>query len=403
MVVISEYFLSLNQWILRQKPFIMKFVGLRLTKNKKVHFWEDILFMTENLDNQEQGMKHDISNKKLCIDDRVSENIQFLGVIMTCFMVFYHCGDYGNPESIGLNKFLNDVFSSMGTYVMCHFFTITGFLLFYNLSFKNIYSKIRRRVSSLLIPYIAWQTIIAIMISCLSRTLMNPKEFLVKTFGCVQWPLDGALWYCYAVFIIALFSPVLLWLFKNKKTAFVITIILVIGIEARTFITASLFVNIVNYGYLPNILFYLPCYLVGAYIGKFCKELEIVDVTKSVFIIAFAAFVLQSVFTGFFANTVIKLLPIVSIFVISKVPQLGKMKILYHLTFLMYAIHQPVIGEFKWRIDAIIGKCSIPVSVQNLLARIIILAIDVLISYSIFALLHKHFPRGIKVLTGGRG
>ena len=39
MVVISEYFLSLNQWILRQKPFIMKFVGLRLTKNKKVHIF----------------------------------------------------------------------------------------------------------------------------------------------------------------------------------------------------------------------------------------------------------------------------------------------------------------------------------------------------------------------------
>ena len=232
---------------------------------------------------------------------------------------------------------------------------------------------------------------------------MNLRVFLLKSFGLVQWPLDGALWYVYAVFIMALFSPVLLLIFKNEKIAFMITLILIVVIAARVFVGTSSFVKILNYGYIPNVLSYLPCYLFGAYLGKYCTRLKVLDVLTRVYIIIISAFVLQSAFQGFFANTVIKIMPIIAIFALTKVPRTNMLKVLYQLTFLMYAIHQPLIGDIKLRIVAIVGKYSMPISLQNLLLRLIILTVDVIISFIIFYLLHNRFPRILKVFTGGRG
>lgn len=101
------------------------------------------------------------------IMEQVSKKIKVLGFLMTCFMVFYHCGKFDDSLAINsvdlfFNAILNRLFSGMGTVVMAWFFTISGFLLLKDLSYQNYLYKIKRRVFSLLIPYIVWQIIIAI-------------------------------------------------------------------------------------------------------------------------------------------------------------------------------------------------------------------------------------------------
>lgn len=84
---------------------------------------------------------------------------------MTCVMVAYHCGSPDNPINtfdFKWNNFISSVFNSLATLAMSYFFTVTGFLLFYSLSLKNYVLKIKKRIFSLLTPYLVWQVLIVI-------------------------------------------------------------------------------------------------------------------------------------------------------------------------------------------------------------------------------------------------
>lgn len=167
------------------------------------------------------------------MEKRISDNIKIFGFIMTCFMVFYHIGDLemdkaSNIVDLTINSELNYIFKAMGGVVMSHFFAVTGFLLFYGLSYVNYKKKIQRRFFSLLIPYVMWQAIIAIKYMIQWHSLITLKQFLIKTFGFVAFPIDGAMWYVYAIFVLALFSPIMFFLFHDKKIGWITVIFLMV-------------------------------------------------------------------------------------------------------------------------------------------------------------------------------
>ncbi|WP_206046733.1 acyltransferase family protein [Inconstantimicrobium porci] len=266
---------------------------------------------------------------------------------------------------------------------------------------KNYSSKIKRRVFSLLIPYVMWQIIIAIKYVLQNEYTFSIKNFIYRTFYLVTWPIDGPMWYVYAIFLLALISPVFLLMFKNKKVGWCMVLIIIVFLRAQGKFNIPVFTRIANHGYVGNIIWYFPSYLVGAFYGRFYDELNEEKSLVYVLSLLFLACLLQGVLPGIFYDITIRMMPIMSLFLLPVIPSL-KDKWVYRLTFLMYAMHQPLIADVKPHINNLYKVVLMPDSVRNILTRVIILAIDIALAAAIYIVLKKFAPKGLNALTGSR-
>ena len=75
----------------------------------------------------------------------------------------------------------------------------------------------------------------------------------------------------------------------------------------------------------------------------------------------------------------------------------------FQLTFLVYAIHQPMIGILWAILSRIYGALSISATLANLLTQAVVLAAAACAAGVIHGVLHRICPRLLRALTGGRG
>lgn len=115
------------------------------------------------------------------MNKEISDRIKIIGFLMTCVIAAYHCGtpkDPINAFDMKWNTFIGYTFESVAALAMSYFFMVTGFLLFYDLSFKNYFEKIRKRLYSLLLPYLLWQIIIMLKIVIMGGAGLDIKNVL---------------------------------------------------------------------------------------------------------------------------------------------------------------------------------------------------------------------------------
>lgn len=213
----------------------------------------------------------------------------------------------------------------------------------------------------------------------------------------VQWPYNAPLWYVYAIFLLAVLSFILIFLFRNKRIGFVILVCIIAFLNYRNNLKSDMIAFFINFGFIPNILLYLPAYLVGAFYGKHYTELRNANSLVYALILLFVSY-FQS-WTDLGTVTVL-LFPIFAVYLLSLPDKITNLNV-YKLTFLMYALHSPIIIDFKPLIDSALSIVNC-VSFVNLLSRIIILAIDMFLASIIYALLKKMCPILLKIITGGR-
>lgn len=107
------------------------------------------------------------------MNQEISRRISFLGFVMTCGIVLYHCGPSPAVPSVGLDQVcfdaISNFFTNTATLAMSYFFAVTGYLLFLNLSLRGWAGKVKRRTFSLLVPYLAWQCLTFATICCTMR------------------------------------------------------------------------------------------------------------------------------------------------------------------------------------------------------------------------------------------
>lgn len=124
------------------------------------------------------------------MNQEISRRISFLGFVMTCGIVFYHCGPSPAVPSVGLDQIcfdaISNFFTNTATLAMSYFFAVTGYLLFLNLSLRGWAGKVKRRTFSLLVPYLAWQCL-TFAVNLLHHEAMTKREFLKTTFLLDQW------------------------------------------------------------------------------------------------------------------------------------------------------------------------------------------------------------------------
>lgn len=340
------------------------------------------------------------------MDKRISSNIKIFSFVVSCFMVLFHAGMYDNSNAINqfdreLSELINYDYKLLAFFGLSFFFSVTGFLLFYGLNYRNYLKKIERRVHSLLIPYLIWQALVLIKDLCIGRRY-EILDVLLRTFGLELWPLNGPLWYVYVVFLLALLlSPVLLLMFSSKRSAWISTFAMLILIRFLKQTSIEPVRIVVSYGLFSRILTYLPAYMIGAYYGRFYEKNRMPESMVYSLAVVLFAYLLDFKISGFFTDMVVMTLPMVLIFIFPSIPKLENRKI-YDYTFLIYALHHPFIVDLKGFIDEGMAWIPIPVTILNIFEHMLILAASVLLAAGLSKLLEKLSPKILAVLTGGR-
>ena len=338
------------------------------------------------------------------MDKELRDKIPVISFLMMMEVLLYHCESPGNELAVSaLDLKLNTAIDSFVTGVPCllcmsWFFAITGFLLFRNLSFQNLSSKMKARVQTLLVPYLLWQ-IIYIIKSILQGNEWTLEDMFGQVFLLRIWPPLGAFWYVYTVFLFAvLFSPILLVLFRNKRIGWlsVLALILLLYIFWN-----YLYIGNGKYHYTGNIKQHFPAYLIGAYCGSLYREDNRMQILGCVAGFLLAGALLDGLIKDLLYKIAIAVLPMLILFLVP-VPERWKNKTVYRCTFLILATHQSLISLFRGPIRQILYSLFPSAAVSNLVGRILCSLLSVAVNMGIRAVMSRFTPRTLKVLTGGR-
>lgn len=194
-----------------------------------------------------------------------SKKVTFFNVILTFFIVLLHAETplrFGMPLDKSF-PFIYSVFTIVQLGVPM-FFLISAILFFKNCTFNELENKYTRRVYSLLIPYIVWNTFFVFVYVFLlhvpfiqERMHMNPNILSTpqKILGAIIHSKCTPLWFIKDLMLLTLLAPVVLLLCKDIRLLFV-----AFGISVLVAIYGE-------YNY-ENIIIWIPVYLQGAIISR---------------------------------------------------------------------------------------------------------------------------------------
>lgn len=176
------------------------------------------------------------------------KNIDLLKGFLPILIVFIHC-DFlrGTPQYVsslgGFVSFLDVFTASMLSVAVPAYFFISGFL-FYNgasVDFATYSNKIRRRVGSLLLPYLTWN-IIGLILLLIKKLPAFAHQFpqydhfhlsalqLISGFWSIDvspYPYDMPLWFIRNLIVVQLFAYPIGWMLKKNG---ILTIIAAAGV-----------------------------------------------------------------------------------------------------------------------------------------------------------------------------
>lgn len=299
------------------------------------------------------------------------------------------------------------------------FFFISGFLFFYNSQFSRyIYiEKIKKRIKTLLIPYLIWNFIAFIILLIevhprIIRFFPLLKDYRVDIISFLSsfWvtnlpivmsgpanPINTPLWFIRDLMVLIIISPIIWWLIREAKLAF----IFILGII--WFFTLGDYVGFP--GLCHQSLFFFP---LGAYFG--INRLNFVEISYkykwiSFFYICFAAF--DAISKNEQYNYIIHksgiLLGILTIvYLTSTLLNKGKIHVntfLISASFFVYALHNLFLGKMT-KIVIMVVQPESPFTV--LLIYFIMPTIAIILCIGLYKMTNRYFPTFCSILTGGR-
>lgn len=286
-------------------------------------------------------------------------------------------------------------------------FVISGYLFFRSQVPRDksffIY-KYKRRVHSLLIPYLAWNTI-AIVILFVRFSIIEGESYTVSDYLSGYWsflpriggdPADGPLWYVRDLMVVSLASP-LFYIFLRKKTTGILFLAFVILMNAMDIaIPAPGFSN-------TSIVFFS----IGVYLAIHNIDIsripDYIGIVASILYIP-SQFALDNISEGsayihaaYMATAIIKITAtfyIVS--VLFRKNKLSPTPRLTRLCFVLYALHGIVVGPIIKTLYYHVPHNGNPAA----LLAIYIIAILAIVALTavIDTVARHHFPRISRIL-----
>lgn len=273
-------------------------------------------------------------------------------------------------------------------------------MLYRDYDLSNYLCKIKRRIFSLLIPYLIWE----FSAGLLNRSLFQePERVLANIFLLQKWPPIGPLWYMYVIFLLTLASPVIFYLLKWKKGfgGCILFVLLVAIVYYNDYFKGPIVYHFLIYGYVKSIINYLPAYLTGCYFGIHARYKGWNPFTGCVLLLL-AALLTDTFIEEFFTEIMYCMMPILLLYAFPMIPTEGRIGHLFNLSFLMYATHSYFSVHLTPRIRELLLKITSESWVANLAGRLLVLPAVILLSTAVWLLLSTVCPAALRIITGGR-
>lgn len=324
-------------------------------------------------------------------------NINFILIIMIVILHASFDGElnksYSSYEFVkGFYKFISTVADA----AVPTFFCISGFLLFRNYKPETMKKKIISRIYSLVIPYFLWSGIFLIYYFALSKlNFLDYSEFdfsknknFLKYFllaSCAQ-----TMWFVRVLIIYTVISPIIYMLFlKMKEKTYVVAFFLFIY-------------NIMKMPSYSSYIFWLPIYLIAAYLGHKDFDLMKISLKKYNKIVLCIFVILNVVLLLCDQNSKIYYCyRMFSPLFIWMIYDLFKFKLEFQFkydSFLIFCTHIPIIQILRKMILVVIGDNPIFSIVGYLLTIVITLIIITILA----KIMKKYFNKIYNILVGGR-
>ena len=318
-------------------------------------------------------------------------------------------GQYNHGEGIVsvVNQKFNFFFTeSISRFAVPMFFILSGIAFFRNFEVKQYFGKLKSRVFTLLIPYLAWNTIWMLFDIICSHTFIS-RFFMGRPIFEITLPniLNGIFlhkcvipfWFILDLMILIVLSPIIYLIIKNKYVgmvvSFVLSVLLIFNISLP--ITMS--------SHKDSIIYFITGGILGKhYFDYLCKKAPVsARIASGVFLTVII--VLKNIFPDStytvkpFVTTLIYILCAVSLWCIfDAFIDRMKERPLYTRSFMVFAIHTNV--------SAIITKLItifLPRREELFIPNFIVTIVLTLILINIFCiLLEKFLPTVNYVLSG---
>ncbi len=290
-------------------------------------------------------------------------------------------------------------------------FIISGYFFFRSQKNRDInfyVDKYKRRIHSLLFPYLVWNAI-AIILMYFRYDIMMGYDYKLTDYLSGFWsstindnglPANNPLWFMRDLIVVTLMAPLINYFIKGKYGLFAIISLAAcyvlnieipvcgISIEAILFFSVGAYIaihkvgiaSIPKYCGIITLLLYFPVQLFMNSLDSDCKYLYFLDLLTSCIKITAVFYLVSFLF---------------KMNILKPTPRLGK------ISFLLYALHGIIIGPIIMVLYKLSGCTDNPLMLLCIYVSTPIIIIVVTILF--YGILTKFTPSIIKVVTGNRG
>lgn len=356
-----------------------------------------------------------MNSMKINREEIFSEKITLIQYICSIIIVILHSnnlngynfinnGERGIKFVYNLERFI----SIAGHLAVPTFFVISAYLFFRNFQISKYFAVIKRKIKTLFIPYLIWNTIGFIFFAILTHSSFINKSINKEPLSLI--PIDivisiinsenTPLWYVKYLMIFFVISPIIYIILKNKIIGFVAILIMILNyyIHAYTY-----------YSFLT----WIPIFMIGAYLGinfpkyifnnsknnaKSIRKKKIVDLF--IFIIFVILWIIS--FKSNEDRRVLYTLRLISPFfmwnIFDYIKWTSPLKWWVRISFFLYCTHFYVVSIFQKIMLIIFGNGTLWTLVVYLVTPVVtIYFITVVANYII-----KYTPKVWNIINGGR-
>lgn len=346
------------------------------------------------------------------ISKELSTKIRITVFLATVLVVLRHSINvhiyYPDVYSTGfrdINSFIQILINSLTNIAVPFFFLVSGYLFFYQLKLKLVLSKWKKRVKTLLVPYIIWNILMLVFLLTIQRISFIDKyssfEYIninLKTVlnNILIDPALGQFWYIRDLLLFVIISPALLLIFKNKYIFYIYLVLLLYiwqPIDTSFFSTEGIFF-----------------YSIGGFLGYTNKNMRVnfsgaLVIATFVFWIALKLILMFNLFSNIeFVMSLEKLAILVGIlFFWCSSDRINK-KVEKHLlalsayAFFIYAFQAPTINIIYKGTLTLLPQSQLLGLFTYFFAVIVVVALSILLA----KILKSYTPKFYFLLTGNR-
>ena len=290
------------------------------------------------------------------MNKEVSYKITILNFMFTIGMVSYHFR-WVEPFNIkyinGLDQMLVNLYINfcdcIGFVAMSYFFFASAFLFYYNIdSSKAAFIKMKKRLKTLLIPYLIWNLIVL-----LYKVIRGEKIILsLKTISFFFFldPINGPTWYLIALILLMLPSFIIVKLKDKKVFSFILLIFSLLILTLRDLGIVNSIFKFKSCWWYGNMIDYLPTYILGIFLGLNYSDLIIKEKynRKKAIYVAIFLFIISILLLKFTSIRTLEILSYVfiisGIWLIVRIKNIkSKLNSLLKMSFFIYVMHGPIL------------------------------------------------------------